>query len=324
MAHRPHNFRALSKPKKLSKKDHRHYLPYLPLLILVVGTFALSLIQPIQNSSVLAYSTNVTVSGLLQSTNTQRTQNGATGLQVNSALNAAAQAKANDMIARNYWSHTTPDGQQPWIFMDGAGYKYQKAGENLAYGFATSSDTVTGWMNSQTHKDNMLDTAFSEVGFGFANGENFNSSGEETVVVAMYGKPVVLSASNETAPAPTPSPTKVSAAPKPDETPTPVVEPVKETATPVNTDTKEVVEPKTVAVARVQTITKGQAPWALFGVGLITGLSVMLILIKHTAGLRHLLRDSERFVLHHPLLDSILVSIVLMGSFLSQTTGFIR
>ncbi len=318
MAHRPHNFRALSKPKKLSKKEHRHYLPYLPLLILVVGTFALGLIQPLQNKGILAYATNVSVSGLLQSTNDKRTQNGVSNLQNNSALNAAAQAKANDMIAQNYWSHTTPDGRQPWIFMDSAGYKYQKAGENLAYGFATSSDTINGWMNSQTHKDNMLDSGFSEVGFGFANGENFNNSGEETVVVAMYGKPIVLSASNESAPAPTPPPTKVSAAPKPVDTPAP------EPAVPVTTDSKEVVEPETVAVSRVQTITKGQAPWALFVVGLITGLSVMLILVKHAAGIRHLIRDSERFVLHHPLLDSILVSFVLLGSFLSQTTGFIR
>ncbi len=297
MVHRPNNFRALSKPKKLSKKEHRHYLPYLPLLILVVSTFTISLIQPLQNRGVLAYATNVSVDGLLQSTNEKRSQNGVSSLQINSSLNAAAQAKANDMITRNYWSHVTPDGEQPWVFMNASGYKYQKAGENLAYGFNSSKDTVSGWMNSQTHRDNMLDTAFNEVGFGFANGENFNKSGEETVVVAMYGKPVVLAANNETTSAPTPTPTTI-----------------KDQAT----------EPKSIPVSMVQTITKGQAPWALFGVGLITGLAVMLIMVKHAVGLRHLVRNSEKFVLHHPLLDSVLVSLVLLGSFLSQTTGFIR
>lgn len=320
MAHRPHNFRALSKPKKLNKKEHRVYLPYIPLLILVVGTFLLSILQPLQNRGVLAYSTNVSVGGLLESTNTQRTQNSASELQLNSALNAAAQAKANDMVARNYWSHITPDGQQPWVFMDNSGYKYQKAGENLAYGFATSSDTVTGWMNSQTHKDNLLDSAFSEVGFGFANSANFNNSGEETVIVAMYGKPLVLASNSEPAQSTSPAPANTSSPPAQE----PELPPEPDAALPVNTDNNDAAEPKTVAVARVQNITKGQAPWALFGVGLLTGLAVMLILIKHAAGLRHLIRDSERFVLHHPLLDSILVSMVLVGSFLSQTTGFIR
>ncbi len=326
MANRPHNFRALSKPKKISKKDQRHYLPYLPLLIFVVGTFLLSLIQPLQKTGVLAYGTDLSTSGLLQSTNEKRAQNGAGSLRINSSLNAAAQSKANDMIARNYWAHVTPDGQQPWVFMDSAGYKYQKAGENLAYGFATSSDTITGWMNSQTHKDNMLDTAFSEVGFGFANGADFNNNGKETVVVAMYGRPQVLGTSNvstqPTATTPVQSATKVSADTKPADTSQPT--PTQLAPTPVTTDSKDIIEPKSVPVARVQTLTKGRAPWALFGVGLITGLAVMMILVKHAAALRHLLRNSEKFVLHHPLLDSVLVSMVLFGSFLLQTTGFIR
>lgn len=317
--HRPHKFRAYSKPKKINKGDHKHYSPYIPLLILVAGTFLLGLGQPLRHIGVLAYATNVSSSGLLEATNSRRQENGANVLQVNNALSTAAQAKANDMIARNYWSHTTPEGQQPWIFIDSAGYKYQKAGENLAYGFLSSTDTITGWMNSQTHRDNMLDSAFTEVGFGFANGENFNSNGQETVVVAMYGKPNVLAASNQT-PAPAPpsliaeKTTEISAS-QPDSKPKPV---------PVTTETTLSKEPAQQSVARIQTITKGNAPWTLFAVGLISGIAIMLLFIKHAAGLRHLLRDSERFVLHHPLLDTVLVSVVVFGSFMSQTAGFIR
>ena len=324
--HRPHNFRALSKPKRILKSEHRHYWPYIPLLLLVIGTFLLSLAQPVRGRNVLAYATNVSGSGLLQATNVQRTQNGSSNLQINSNLSAAAQAKANDMIARNYWSHTTPDGQQPWIFMDNAGYKYQKAGENLAYGFATSDDTVVGWMNSTTHRDNMLDGAFTEVGFGYANGAKYNSSGEETVVVAMYGKPQVLAAANQApvsaTPAPVPASTAPAAATPAPTAPTTAPEAVK--PAPVTSDVASIIEPATTSVARVQTLTGGNAPWALFGVGIITGLAVALLLVKHAAGLRHILRNSERFVLHHPLLDTVLVSLVLMGSFLSQTAGFIR
>lgn len=315
--HRPHNFRALSKPKQIRKSDYRHYWPYMPLLILVVAAFFMSIFQPVKHRGVLAFATNVSSSGLLDSTNSQRSQNGIGSLKLNSSLSAAAQAKANDMVAKNYWSHVSPDGKQPWSFVQSAGYKYQKAGENLAYGFLNSSDTVTGWMNSSSHRTNMLDTSYSEVGFGFANSENFNGDGAQTVVVAMYAQPQVLAASNQAPAQPAPVPAPTTPAPA-TETPAPVAE------TPPVTSDSEVKEPATTAVTRVQTITNGDAPWAILAVGLISGLAMAFMLVKHAAGIRHFIKNSERFVLHHPLLDIALVSVVTTGSFLSQTTGFIR
>jgi hypothetical protein len=263
---------------------------------------------------------------LLEATNQQRGIKGVASLQLNDSLTAAAQAKATDMVARNYWSHNTPDGQEPWVFISNAGYSYLRAGENLAYGFTTSDETVTGWMNSQTHRDNMLDSNFTEVGFGFANSQDFNSSGEETVVVAMYGKPQVLAASGSTAPAATPqaAPAAAPVATQPTTQVSSVADTVKPVQVPVTTDTASVTEPATQQIARIQTLTNGRAPWTLFGIGILTGLALALLLVKHAVALRHLLRDSERFVLHHPLLDTILVSLVLAGSFLSQTSGFIK
>lgn len=316
--HRPHNFRALSKPKQIRKSEYRHYWPYTPLLVLVIAAFFMSLVQPVHHRRVLAYATNVNLSGLLDATNNQRVQNGASSLKLNSTLSVAAQAKANDMVAQNYWSHTSPDGKQPWSFVASAGYKYEKAGENLAYGFLNSQDTITGWMNSSSHRSNMLDTAYSEVGFGFANSENFNGDGAQTVVVAMYGQPQVLAASNQTpaqpaAPAPAEKPAaEVTTSPAQTEVPAPV------------TSDSQVAEPATTAVTRVETLTKGNVPWALLAVGITSGLAIAALLIKHAAGVRHLIKDSERFVLHHPLLDFLLLSVVVAGSFLSQTTGFIR
>lgn len=326
---RPHNFRALSKPKPIKKNEHRHYLPYIPLVLLVLSTFLVSLAQPIQRHGVLAYATSMSQDGLLDATNQQRINNAVGALALSQTLSAAAQAKANDMIARNYWSHNTPDGQEPWVFFNNVGYKFSKAGENLAYGFLTSSETVTGWMNSQAHKDNLLDPVFTEVGFGFANGENFNSSGPETVVVAMYAKPQVLAAEQQAAPiaaAPTPAPT-ITAVPPP--TPAPVEtttpEPVEPSPTaPITSDQPTIKEPETKEITRVQSLTGGNAPWTLFGTGAITGIAIVVLLLKHATGLRHLIKDSERFILHHPMLDSILISLVLFGSFMSQTTGFIR
>ncbi|MBI3624512.1 CAP domain-containing protein, partial [Candidatus Saccharibacteria bacterium] len=174
---------------KHTKRYLQTYWPYLPMLLIVLIGLILGGARPSHrfNRGVLGYATDVKVSGLLQATNDQRSAQAVAKLKLNDQLDSAAQAKANDMVTRNYWSHTTPDGQQPWIFIQQAGYTYIKAGENLAYGFANSIDVVSGWTNSPTHRANLLDSAFSEVGFGIANSSNFNQSGPETVVVAMYG-----------------------------------------------------------------------------------------------------------------------------------------
>jgi len=86
------------------------YAPYLPLVICIVASLLLTFYHPSAGNT-LAYATEVSTSGLLSSTNSQRASNGVGSLTVNGQLNSAAQAKANDMIARNYWSHTTPDGR---------------------------------------------------------------------------------------------------------------------------------------------------------------------------------------------------------------------
>ncbi|MEK7602880.1 MAG: CAP domain-containing protein [Patescibacteria group bacterium] len=329
-------------PVKAIRKRHRvpghtytkHYVktywPYLPMILVVlVGLLFGGHPASARNRGVLAYATSVSIGGLLSSTNTQRAAAGAVSLTNNSQLNSAAQSKANDMVARNYWSHETPDGQQPWVFIQNAGYSYTKAGENLAYGFTTSSDTINGWMNSPSHKANMLDTAFTEVGFGFANSENFNSSGPSTVVVAMYGKPQVLASgsTNPTAaPAPVPAPK-----PKPVPAPAPVPAPVPVPApTPIPSPTSV---PKTEpaftpavasqSISRGQILTKGAMPWITFGLGLLSGVAILALLTRHSLALRHILRNSQRFVSHHPLYDCLIVSVLVLSTIMVQTDGYI-
>lgn len=328
MANRAHTTRGQHKPKPIPSSHHKHYWPYIPVLLMVIAIFAINLLQPVVAKGVLSYATEMSISELLANTNAQRAQNGAAALALNSQLTSAAQAKANDMIARNYWAHNTPDGKEPWVFFDAAGYKYFKAGENLAYGFSTSDAAVTGWMNSPSHRENLLDTAFTEVGFGFANGQNYNNSGPETVVVAEYGRPQVLAESNSAAaPTPTPKPATPQATKPVETTPTSLVTdnatvPAKPQAT--NTDNPQAVTSnKSVPISRIQTIAAGRA-WMVFATGILTGIAVALLLIKHTFGVRHLVKDAERFVLHHPVLDAVLVAIVLIGSFLMQTTGFLK
>lgn len=101
--------------------------------------------KPGANSPVLAYATSIGNTGLLSATNQRRAAAGVGALSINSKLNQAAQAKANDMASRNYWAHNTPEGNPPWTFITNAGYSYDKAGENLACGFDESNDVITGW-----------------------------------------------------------------------------------------------------------------------------------------------------------------------------------
>jgi hypothetical protein len=318
--------------QRRSKKFHRVYLPYLPMVVMVILSLAISGLSPSRGT--LAYATSMNVNGLLQSTNNHRANHGRVGLKIHQALNSAAQAKANDMITRNYWSHNTPDGQEPWFFVSAAGYKYEKAGENLAYGFLTSSDTVAGWMNSSSHKQNMLDSAYTEVGFGFANSSNFNGSGQQTVVVAMYGKPQVLSQSGQSPPSPAqaaqPKPAaqpqsefKKANGPSNALTEEPVKEPAKNETIVATTDqaASDLQKAAPVQIARIQTLTGGHAPWAMLAVGLISGAAITVLVIKHSLALRKLLRKSEQFVVHHPLIDSTVVGLVVLAVVLSRTAG---
>jgi cell division septation protein DedD len=288
---------------------------------------------------VLGYATDMSVQSLLEGTNAQRVANGESGLGLNGQLNQAAQTKANDMAARNYWSHNTPDGQTPWTFFTAAGYSYQKAGENLAYGFATSSDTITGWMNSPEHRANILNASYQEVGFGIVNIPDYQNSGPQTLVVAMYAQPTTVVASS---PAPVasakPTPQKATTA-QPITTATPeapAAEPVpapvatvaptpvatKKSDTLVAAKTRDSIDEQ--RVARIQLFTAGNASWSLFAVTLLGTCALFIFLFNHAIAWHKVLVRGERFVLHHPLLDIAFIGLATFGFLLSQTSGLIR
>ncbi len=332
---------------KKGKQYHSVYWPYLPLVMVsIIGLFTMFW-QPMQ-SNVLAYATNTSTSGLLSATNAQRANYGSASLSLNSKLGTAAQNKANDMAARNYWSHNTPEGDEPWVFFDAVSYAYLKAGENLAYGFPDSGATITGWMNSPGHKANLIDTAFTEVGFGMANNANYQSNGPQTIVVAMYGKPQVQSVQSST-PAPAPSAPQSTPAPTPAPTPTPSPAPTPTPSSaaagqeaapaktpaptestpdivinsaPVTSDTP-VIEHAPKAISKLDMILGGKVPWATFIVGFTTGMAIVILLIKHSLALHKLLISGEHFFMHHPLFDAALLGLVVLGMFLTKTTGFI-
>ncbi|MDB5164505.1 MAG: hypothetical protein JWL89_131, partial [Candidatus Saccharibacteria bacterium] len=142
---------------KQSKPYLKAYWPYIPMLAIIGVGFIVNTVW--SHSAVLGAQSDFSATSLLDSTNQQRISHKEANLQIDPQLSAAAQAKANDMVGRNYWAHTSPDGQTPWSFITAAGYNYQSAGENLAYGFDNASGVVSGWMNSTEHRDNILDAS---------------------------------------------------------------------------------------------------------------------------------------------------------------------
>lgn len=147
---------------------------------------------------------------LIALTNTQRSAAGLAPLNFDGRLASSAFAKAQDMLAKGYWSHTSPDGRSTWYFVGQAGYGYVTVGENLAKGFSSDTAVITGWMASSTHRANILNPAFKDIGIGIVNGV---FDGEQTtIVVAHYGA-TTAAAAPKPAPAPaTPAAVSRSAA----------------------------------------------------------------------------------------------------------------
>lgn len=169
------------------------------LLVLQIGITVVAKIDP----TVLGYASNITVSDLLADTNKDRVVAGVGQLTLNSQLSNAAAAKAADMFANQYWAHTSPQGRDPWSFIVAAGYNYLFAGENLARDFGDSAAVVNAWMNSPTHRDNLLNPRYKEVGFAVVNGKYGDH--ETTLVVQEFGARTAGQPSVE-APAESPTP----------------------------------------------------------------------------------------------------------------------
>lgn len=342
LAHKPkrpntiHTRRRHGQHHKQTPQYSKPYWPYLPLAIIVgLGVLVNSFWGTIQQT-ILGYATNTSISGLVEETNIQRAGGGLAGLSINSKLNAAAQAKANDMAARNYWSHNTPEGNPPWVFFSNAGYEYKAAGENLAYGFDSSNTTVVAWMNSPGHRANIMNGTYTEVGFGIANVENYQDSGQQTVVVAMYGAPKVAAAA---APAPTttsqqkPATTPQQAEPQPtpaeqtlSPAPTPTQTPVQESEVVVAAGTEAELAPAgNQRIARIQLLSDTvEAPWTLFAITSLATVAVAAVFLRHSLHWRRSLKKGEAFILRHRYLDIVLVLVGVLGFILTRTAGSIH
>lgn len=162
---------------------HRHSLLVL-LGLLVMAQAAIGLSHQIK-PGVLGYASVIPPQTIIELTNNERTKLGLASLKVNSELTKAAEAKAVDMFAKGYWAHNAPDGTEPWSFILNAGYSYLHAGENLARDFNSPEAVVTAWMNSPSHKANLISPKYQDIGVAVMDGKI--NGVETTLVVQMFG-----------------------------------------------------------------------------------------------------------------------------------------
>lgn len=172
---------------------YRHVLPLALVFRLVTLTAAPSLaiaadyVVPATDSNVVAAST-LQGGDFLAATNQARTAAGLAPLRINSQLEKAAYAKAVDMATQGYWDHFRPaDHKAPWDFIRENGYSYKVAGENLARGFATVQGITQAWMDSPTHRANVLSEKYTDVGFASVYATDAETGNRVLLTVQMFG-----------------------------------------------------------------------------------------------------------------------------------------
>lgn len=188
-----HLFIPHSKNNYRAKALHLDFLTFYFILIL---SFTFIAKQYSARSNILGYATDITVEKLYKLTNDIRQNNKLSPLKYSDKLAKAAQEKANDMFTKNYWAHYSPDGLTPWNFILEADYQYEYAGENLAKNFMFSQGVVEAWMNSPTHRENILRKEYTDVGFAIVNG--LLNGEETTLVVQMFATPLLPSLADKT------------------------------------------------------------------------------------------------------------------------------
>lgn len=164
------------------------------LLMASVAAFILSALvfvsfitQNIASKEESAKASNYEPDQIVVRVNKERVDKGLPPLVVNEKLQLAAQNKVSDMAKNNYFSHISPvDGTKWSDFIKQTEYKYLEAGENLANGYNNVEEMVQAWMNSPTHRENILSTGYFETGVAYERGV---LNGRTTIFVAqVFGR----------------------------------------------------------------------------------------------------------------------------------------
>jgi len=155
----------------------------LSLKVLISIFLLVAIIVPFSASPEVEAKAEITPISVVELINDYRDQHGLSELSYNSTLAETADAKSRDIIIRDYWAHTAPDGYGFKNLLASSDYKYKIAGENLAFGYETSKEVIQAWIDSPTHNAVLLHPDFKDIGIGVETG-NFMGLDDITVVAA--------------------------------------------------------------------------------------------------------------------------------------------
>ena len=148
---------------------------------------ALTIALPLAAGEYIPGHVEITPESVLSEMNAYRAQLHLAPLQFDARLSAAADDRMRDMEELAYWSHESPDGRSPFLWLRMRNYPYQAAGENLAAGFETCEVLVSAWMESKGHRDNILSSTYTECGIAIIDGSTTRRAVGKSIVV-LFGK----------------------------------------------------------------------------------------------------------------------------------------
>ncbi|MEM7798421.1 MAG: CAP domain-containing protein [Chloroflexota bacterium] len=108
--------------------------------------------------------------------NEERAEAGCNPVTAEPALRLAAYSHSKDMGDNLYFSHTGLNGSRFWDRAEDAGYTGFASGENIAAGYGSPASVMNAWMNSDGHRNNILNCRHTEIGVGhYVAGQGYNN-----------------------------------------------------------------------------------------------------------------------------------------------------
>jgi uncharacterized protein YkwD len=92
------------------------------------------------------------------------------------------------MKENKYWTHRDPQGREPWYLLEENGYHFEKAGENLSFGYTTEWRVFEEWLKSPEHKAQLDATEYEHMGLAVDCSSYANGLQDTCIVVLHLGR----------------------------------------------------------------------------------------------------------------------------------------
>ena len=141
-------------------------------------------------------SNEITAANVVELMNLYRAEEGLPPLTLETRLSRAALDRMKHMEEIGFWSHESPEGLPPFVWISARAYNYRFAGENLAAGFETAKLLVQSWIESPGHRANILAAEYEDCGIAIIDGSTLGPAAGKSIVVlvaAEMRRPAVVS-----------------------------------------------------------------------------------------------------------------------------------